>query len=212
MKVFDKLFGGLNMKWLYVVVFAIVAGAITGIAGSIPAIKGTSLHDIAVTYEWWLIFAFVIASNCSKNWESMLKIFVFFLISQPLCFGTEVLLGSLTPDKAIYYYTAIWGPATLMTLPGGFIAFYIRKQNALGSIVLGLGNTIQALMGVSYVNSMLANPPFHLVTVVVCFASIFIMTFAIQKQNKFRVIALLVTLVAIVALVAFALLTGRSLT
>ena len=57
------------MGWLAVILFAVVAGAYTGIVGSIPAAEGTSFKDIAISYEWWGIFAVVIASTCTKSWE-----------------------------------------------------------------------------------------------------------------------------------------------
>ena len=145
------------MGWLAVILFAVVAGAYTGIVGSIPAAEGTSFKDIAISYEWWVIFAVVIASNCTKSWESALKIFVFFLISQLLCFIVEVVFG-LSVDQALYYYCSIWGPATLLTLPGGFIAYYINRQNVFGSVILGLGNSIQAFLGITYIIQMLGNP------------------------------------------------------
>ena len=94
------------MGWLAVILFAVVAGAYTGIVGFIPASEGTSFKDIAISYEWWVIFAVVIASNCTKSWESALKIFVFFLISQPLCFIVEVVFG-LSVDQALYYYCSM---------------------------------------------------------------------------------------------------------
>ncbi len=211
MHVFEKLFGGLKMSWPFVVVFGIMAGIYTGIMASVPALAETSFHDIAVSLECWVIFAFIIAANCKKSWESALKIFVFFVISQPLCFLTEVFLGTLTPDLAVYYYSAIWGPATLLTLPGGFIAFYIGKQNALGCIILGLGNTIQAIMGLSYLKTMLATPPFHLLTVIICFGSIIVMTLAIQKSTKNRILTFAVVLVATLAILVLAMMTGRVL-
>ncbi len=199
------------MRWLTVVLFALAAGLVTGILASIPSIKQTSLGDITVSYEWWLIFAFVIASNCTKNWESALKTFVFFLISQPLVFAVEVMVGALDIDRAMYFYTTIWGPVTLLTLPGGFIAYYIGKQNVLGSVVLGLGNAIQALMGVHYLAAVIANPPFHLVTAIVCFASIFVMLFQIQSNNRNRAISLLVTVAVSGTLVAYALMSGLTI-
>lgn len=211
MKVFEKLFGGLKMGWPAVVLFGAIAGIYTGIMGSVPALAESSFHDIAVSYEWWVIFAFIIAANCKKSWESALKVFVFFLISQPLCFLTEVALGTLTSDLAIYYYRAIWGPATLFTLPGGFIAFYIGKQNALGCVILGLGNTIQAVMGLHYLGMFIATPPFHLLTTIVCFGSIIVMTLAIQKSAKNRILAFAVALVATTALFALVVMSGRVL-
>jgi hypothetical protein len=210
-KVFYKLFGGLKMSWLFVIVFGLVAGIVTGIMGSIPAIAQTSFHDIAVSYEWWVIFAFIIAANCRKNWECALKTFLFFLISQPMCFATEVVAGSLTFDMAIYYYSAIWGPATLFTLLGGFIAFYITKQNVLGAVILGLGNTIQTLMGVHYFTELVSNPPYHLLTTILCFASAIIMTLVIQKEDKNRALTFVIMAVATIAVIAFTLLDGRVL-
>jgi hypothetical protein len=195
------------MGWLAVILFAVAAGAYTGIVGSIPAAEGTSFKDIAISFEWWVIFAVVIASNCTKSWESALKIFVFFLISQPLCFIIEVVFG-LSVDQALYY-CSIWGPVTLLTLPGGFIAYYINRQNVFGSVILGLGNSIQAFLGIAYIIQMLGNPPYHLLSAIVCFASVFIMTFQIQKDNRNRVISLLVPVVVVVAALVFIRMTGR---
>lgn len=207
-----KLFGGLNMTWRAVIIFALAAGAVTGIVAVLPFTENTSFRDIAVSYEWWLIFAFVIASNCSKVWESALKVFVFFLISQPLCYAVEVSICTLAPgltsnpltfDMAVYYYKSIWGPMTLLTLPGGAIAYFITKQNVLGSVILGLGCAIQTILAFYYGSMVIQNPPYHLLTTVVCVASIFVMTFAMQKDNKRRAIALGVTVVAAIVVVVF---------
>ncbi len=206
-----KLFGGLKMGWPGVILFALVAGVVTGILGSIPATEGTSFRDIAIGYEWWVIFAFVIASNCKKNRESALKIFVFFLISQPVIFAVEVLCGHITANMALYYYSSVWGPATLLTLPGGFIAYYIQKQNALGPIVLGLGCMIQLILGVSYAMQVMQTPPFHLLSALVCFASVAVMTFSIQKSTKNRVATLAVAVGVTALLVVLVVATGRSL-
>jgi hypothetical protein len=206
-----KLFGGVNMSWPVVIVFALVAGLYAGVVASIPALDGTSLRDIAITYEWWVIFAFVIASNCTSGLESAVKTFVFFLISQPLIYGVQVLAGTLDASMAWYYYSEIWGPATLFTFPGGFIAQRITRQDWLGVFILGLGNTIQALMCVSHGAQMLANPPFHLLSTIICLVSIFVMAFQIQHTDKRRAATLLVTLVAIAIILVLMVTTGRSL-
>lgn len=181
------------MSWIHVIVFAVVAGAWTAAMNMISITEGTSFRDIAITYEWWLIFAFIIAANCKKSWECALKVFVFFLISQPLIFGLEVVFGGLDAQLAYYYIYSNWGPKIIMTLPGGFIAFFINKQNWLGAIILGLGNAIQAIMGVAYIGEMMKNFPFHILSVIVSFASIFIMAWCIQKEKKFRIASLVVT-------------------
>ncbi len=206
-----KLFGGLNMSWPIVIVFALVAGIYGGWVNSVPLFADTSITDIAVTYEWWVIFAFIIASNTKKWWESALKIFVFFLISQPVFFLTEVLLGSLSADMASYYYWGNWFYATLLTLPGGAIAYLIKREDLLGWVILGLGNTIQSLMGVHYFATMLQRPPYHLVTVLICFASIGLMTWQIQTTKKGRAVTLAINAVVTVAIVAETLLRGLML-
>ncbi len=212
MQTMRKLFGGLSMTWRAVIIFALAAGAVTGIVAVLPFTENTSFRDIAISYEWWLIFAFVIASNCSKVWESALKVFVFFLISQPLCYAVEVIICTLAPgltsnpltfDMAVYYYKSIWGPMTLLTLPGGAIAYFITKQNVLGSVILGLGCAIQAILAFYYGSMMLQNPPYHLLTTIVCVVSILVMIFAMQKDNKRRAIALGVTVAAAIIVVVF---------
>lgn len=206
-----KLFGGLKMSWLVVALFAVCAGVYTGIVASIPLSDGTSFRDIAISLEWWVIFAFVIAANCGKTWESALKIFAFFVISQPLVYLVEVLVGHLDSGQAWYYYSSIWGPATLLTLPGGFIAFFIKKQNPLGCVVLGLGCALQVALGLSYVLQMLGNPPFHLLSALVCFGSAAVFIGGIQESKERRAATACVALAAVVLLLAVMLLTGRVL-
>lgn len=197
------------MRWLFVVLFAVAAGFYTGAVMLVGALKDTSFQDIGISYEWWVIFAVIIVVNCRKNWEAMLKCFVFFLISQPLVFAVEVLFGPLTMEMASYYYCTIWFPMTLLTMPGGFIAYYCKKQNVLGAVILGLGNTIQAVLGVYYLGRAIASFPHHLLSSVVCFSSILLMSMGIQHKKRNRLISILFPLVLTVVLLVLARLTGR---
>lgn len=192
-----RLYGGLKMRWLTVVLFAVIAGAYTAAVMLIPRLSGTSFQDIAITFEWWVIFAVIIVVNCEKSWEAMLKCFVFFVISQPVVYTVEVLAGSINMDQALMYLH-LWLPRILLTLPGGFIAYFCKKQNVFGSIVLGLGNTIQAVMGVYYLGMVIRNFPYHLLSTIVCFGSIIVMSFCIQKQKKYRLVSLLVPVICTV--------------
>ena len=136
------------MTWPVVCAFAAIIGIYVGVINQIPILYDTSFRDIAVSYEWWVLFAVLIVSNCKNAKEAGLKCLVFFLISQPVIFLVE--LPTIGLDKALYYYIKIWLPITMLTLPGGAIAFFAKKQNALGAVILGIGNTIVALLGVSY--------------------------------------------------------------
>lgn len=205
-----KLFGNLKMSWIAVIVFAIIAGVYTGAVMLVPALEGTSFQDIGIYLEWWVIFAVIVVVNCQKNWEAALKCFVFFLISQPLVYLTEIVLGSLDFDMAKSYYLSTWLPMTFLTLPGGFIAYYCKKQNVLGGVILGLGNTIELVFGMYYLRNAIVNFPHHLLSACVCFAAVIIMTLCIQKEKKNRIIAFSLPVVLAILLAVFSMATGRS--
>lgn len=205
----NRLFGGLKMSWLKVILFAAIAGVYTGIVMTIPFLKGTSFQDIGVMYEWWVVFAVIIVVNCGKSREAMLKCFVFFLISQPLVYLTEILIGTLDLDQAWRYYSNIWFPMTLLTLPGGFIAYFCKKQNVLGAIILGLGNTILTALSMFYFGRAIMSFPSHLLSGLFCIAAIVVMSLCVQKKAVNRVIAMIVPVVLAVAILVLAKLTGR---
>ncbi len=206
---FRNLYGNCKMSWLKVILFAVIAGVYTGIIMLVPALENSSFQDIGINLEWWVIFAIIIVVNCQKNWEAMLKCFIFFLISQPLVYLVEVAFGHLTMDMAIYYYKVIWFRWTIAVLPGALIAFYCKKQNLLGAFILGFGNTIQLILGLIYIAKCISDFPHHVLSAIVCIASIFIMSFSIQKQKKYCVTSLIIPLAFAVLLIILAMMTGR---
>lgn len=206
-----KLYGGLKMNWLSVVLFAVIAGCYTGWIMTVDCLKGSSFQDIGTYFEWWVIFAVIIVVNCQKNWEAMLKCFVFFLISQPLVFLVEVLLGHLSVDMIGYYYLYNWLPKTFLTLPGGFIAYFCKKENVAGAVILAIANTMQLLMGLYYSVQAAANFPYHILSALVCYGSIFAMTFCIQKKKRNRLIALLLPVLLALIVVVGLKMMGRNL-
>ncbi len=207
----DRLFGKLKMNWLAVVLFAIVAGIYTGIVMLVPAFNHTSLQDIGVSYEVWVLLAIIVVVNCEKPVEAMLKCFVFFLISQPLVYAVEVACGHLSFDLAMNYYTKIWLPMTFLTLPGGFVAFFAKKENTFGQVVLGIGNAIVSLMGVNYALEVVSDFPHHLLTTVFCAVEVVVTTLCIQKSLHGRIIAFATTVILTVSVVVFALVNGLQL-
>ena len=178
-----------------------------GVINQIPILYDTSFRDIAVTYEWWVLFAVLIVSNCKNAKEAWLKCLVFFLISQPVIFLVE--LPSIGLDKVLYYYTKIWLPITLLTLPGGAIAFYAKKQNALGAVVLSIGNTVVALLGVSYFQKLCHSFPRHLLTVVSCAAIIAVLLMGMQQKWKTRFLSAATTLLLTAGVIIWAVLNER---
>ncbi len=208
--IFDKIFFGINMTWKKIILFAVIIGVYTGLIMMVPFLEDTSFKDIGISYEWWVVFAVIIVVNCKRNTEAMIKCFVFFLISQPLVYLVQVLCGSLSINLALNYYFNIWLPATFLTLPGGITAYYCKKQNLTGSIILGMGNTIQFVLGLYYFSVCIKNFPNHLLSTIVCFASSFIMNFFIQKENKYRIISIFIPIFLSLTVFIFARLTGRT--
>lgn len=206
-----KMFENIKISWPAVILFAVIAGVYTGTVMMIDALKDTSFQDIGINYEWWVIFAVIITANCKKSYEAMLKCFVFFLISQPLIFAVQILAGRLSLDMGMYYYRSIWLPVTFLTLLGGFIAYHCKKQNLIGAVILGLGNTIQSVLGVFYFAQAIKSFPHHLLSVMVCFGSIFWMSFQIQKAGKYRSVSVLIPFVLTILLLGFAKMTGRTI-
>ena len=130
----DKLYGGLNMRWPAVILFAAAAAIVTAIFLIVPVFTNTSFYRMGVTFEAWIFFAVIIMANCKKPLESALKTFVFFLISQPLIYLLQVPFSELGWQLFGYYrYWFIW---TLLTLPMAYIGWYIRKKNWLSLLIL----------------------------------------------------------------------------
>ena len=82
-RIFDKIFGGLKMTWPVVIVYSVLIGLYTAVVAALVP-DGNSFHDIAVTFEAWILLALIVVLNCKKPLEAALKTFVFFLISQQL--------------------------------------------------------------------------------------------------------------------------------
>ncbi len=205
-----KLFGEIKMTWWKVVVFAIVIGVIVGLLMCVNAFYDTSFRDIGITHEWWILFAIIVVVNCSKSYEAAFKCFLFFLISQPVIYGTEVLMHHITLQEAIHFYYPNWFIQTLLTLPGGFIAYFCKKQNPFGAIILGIGNTLEVLMGVHYTSAVIKNFPHHLLTAIFCFVVVAITNIYVQKDKKNRLISILTTLVLIALLIIWLIMNNRT--
>lgn len=207
MRKLSDLFGGLSMTWRRVCVCAAVIGVYVGVVNQIPFLQDTSFRDIAVTMEWWVLFALLIVTNCDRAMEAGVKCLVFFLISQPIIFLVE--LPTLGLEKALYYYLRIWLPISLLTLPGGEIAYFAKRQNALGAAILGVGNTVVALVGVSYALKLGSTFPRHFLTVVSCMGIMAVTVLGIQKKWQLRLLSLAVTALLTAGILFFAVKSGR---
>jgi len=83
-----KLFGDINLTWKKLIFFSIIVAIYTALVATLPFTKNTSFRDIAILFEWWIVFGIIIISNSKSPLDSALKCFIFFLISQPLISST----------------------------------------------------------------------------------------------------------------------------
>ena len=197
MKNLKKIFGGLDLSWHKLILFAILSGIYTALMALIPCLQDTSLHDITVTFEVWILFGIIIIMNSKSSIDSALKCFVFFLISQPLVYLIQVPFSSLGFGIFVYYkYWFIW---TILTFFMGYIGYYIKKDNWLGIIIL-LPILILLAFGSyhTYLLITIFNFPYHLLTTIFCLITLIIYPLCIFNNKKNKIITLIISIVLII--------------
>ena len=133
-KTIRKLFGGIDLTWPKLIIAAVAAGIITGVIALIPALHYTSLHAVTVTFEVWILFGLQIIMNSKSNLDSALKCFVFFLISQPIVYLTQVPFSEL--GWALFGYYKTWFIWALLCFPMGFVGYWMKKDKWWGYLIL----------------------------------------------------------------------------
>ena len=197
MKLFDKIFGGIEMTWKRVLILSAVCGVIPGILMIPDWLKNTSFQNPGITFEFWILMALFIILNCKKPWEAAVKTFVFFLISQPLIYLVQV--PFFINHWKIFDYYPRWFIITLLTLPGAFIGWYVKKGNLLSVLLLSVLNAILCMELPGTVNSMLRYFPKMTVAAVFILAEIVIFTFCLIREKKLRILAFVIAGVLTVA-------------
>ena len=188
-----KLFGGLSITWPKLIIFAVIMGIYTALMALLVP-DGNSFHDIAVTPEWWVLPAILIIVNCKTPLDAALKVFVFFLISQPLVYLIQVPFSYM--GWGLFQYYPYWFKITLATLPAGFIGWYLKKDQWYSGLILSAMTVLLASIGVSFVRGFEDSFPNHLLTVIYCFAIIPVFIFGIFKKWQPRLITAIITIIA----------------
>lgn len=205
----DKLFGGLNMSWLTVIIFAVASAAVTSIFLIVPIFENTSFREMGVTFEAWFLFAIIIMVNCKKPLESALKTFVFFLISQPLIYLFQVPFSYMGFGLFMYYkYWFIW---TLLTFPMAFAGWYLKKRNWISLLLLLPVITYMAYVGTAYLNQTITTFPNHILAMLFCYGQIFLYLYAFCNKLAQRAVGLGVAVIIIIITVVSTLNTEISI-
>lgn len=198
----SKLFGGIRMTWKRLIIFAVISGVITGlIALLVP--DNNSIHQIAVTFEVWIVLAIIVVVNCDKPAEAALKTFVYFLISQPLVYLVQVPFNRLGFGLFNYYwpYWFIW---TAATLPGAFIAWYIKKENLLSGLILSVALAMLIWIGTGYLKTMIGSFPRYLLAMLFCYGAVPVLILYILRRKPERLLAAGIALLVLAASLFFA--------
>lgn len=130
----EKLYGGLKMNWLTVILFAAGTAVLTAVFLIVPIFENTSFERMGVTFEAWIFFAIIIMANCKTPLDSAVKTFVFFLISQPLIYLLQVPFSSM--GWGLFGYYRIWFIWTIATFPMAFVGWYIKRKNWISLLIL----------------------------------------------------------------------------
>ena len=164
-----KIFGSFSMTWRRVLLLALLCALCTAGLKIIPALNDTSLQDIAVYPECWLMLAVFIVVNCEKRLEAACKCFVFFLVSQPLIYLFQVPFNPLGWDIFMYYPR--WFLATLLTFPAALAAFELKKPSVFSFLMLLAAELYLGLQTAEYVCMCVERLPHHLLSILFCLAA-----------------------------------------
>ena len=187
-----KLFGEIDLNWKKLIIFAVIAAIYTALMAIIPIFDDTSFSDIATYFEWWILFGIIIIVNSKSPKDSALKCFIFFLISQPLIYLLQVPFSPLGWGLFKFYkYWFIW---TLLTIPMGYIGYYIKKKNIFSVIIVLPMLLFLALLGIGYMGKVVENFPHHLLSFIVCFIMIIVIVLNLFDRKKERLICFIITL------------------
>ena len=193
-----KIFGELNLTWIKLILFSVLAGVFTALMAMVPIVKDTSFSDLTVTLEVWILFGILIIMNSKSPLDSALKCFVFFLISQPLVY---IIQDAVNNSHLFATYYRYWFIVTLLTFPMGFVGYYMKKDKWWGLIILA---PMLFLVGVEFgrhLSMTMYSFPRHLLTTIFCFVTMIIYPIGIFSDKKVKIVGVAISLLIIGAMI-----------
>lgn len=204
MQKLKKIFGGINLSWPKLILFAIIAGIYTALVCIIPIAKETSFHTIAVTLEVWILFGIIIIMNSKSNLDAALKCFVFFLISQPLVYLIQVPFSSF--GWHIFQYYPFWFALTIVCFPMGFVGYYIKKGKWWSYLILLPMILLTASEFHHYFTNFIYCRPFYILISIFCAVCMIIYPLVLFDDKKIRITGLIVSGLLIIGIIIASLL------
>ena len=191
-----KVFYETDVTWKKVIVMALICGVVIGLLMCVPFLDGSSLQQPGVSFEFWILAAIFIILNSEKPLEAGLKTFVFFLISQPVIYLVQVPFSTL--GWRLFMYYPRWAVFTVLTLPGGMIAWYVKKETTMSVLILTVANILLCISLPGFVMDMARKFPYHLLTVLFIAAEIIMFILIIFQKKDKRVLAFIAAGVLII--------------
>ncbi len=191
-----KIFGGIDLSWNKLILFSIISGVYTALMTLIPVLNNTSFHDIAVTFEVWILFGIIIIMNSKSAKESMIKCFVFFLISQPLVYLIQVPFNDFNFD--IFKNYMYWFGWTILTIPMGYIGYYIKKNKWWSFLILMPILLLLGVLYMYYLKETIFDFPHHLLTTLFCFITLLLYPMCLFDNKKIRIFSLVFSILIII--------------
>lgn len=190
-----KVFGNYNLSIKKIVLFSIIAGLYTALMALIPTFKDTSFADITISFEAWILFGIFIIINSKSAKESALNCFLFFLISQPIVYLIQVPFASI--GWGIFSYYKVWFVWTILTIPMGYIGYYIKKDKWWGLIIL---TPVLLFLGYHYSNflrNMIFMFPRHLLSAIFCIITIIFYPIIFFNKKSNKIVGLIISVLII---------------
>ena len=192
-----KLFGGIDLTWKKLIIFAILAGVYTAVMAMLPIANDTSFSDLKVTFEVWIFFGIFIIMNSKSAKDSALKCFIFFLISQPLIYLVQDVINHSNLFSTYYRFWILW---TIACIPMGFVGYYMKKDKWWGLLILVPMLLLTAVEGMGYFSKMMFSFPRHLLTTIFCVSALIIYPLAIFNNKKIKITGVVISSIIIIAL------------
>ena len=128
--------------------------------------------------------------NSKSAKDSALKCLVFFLISQPLVYLTQ---DGINHSNLFLTYYRNWTIWTILTVPMGFIGWYMKKDKWWGLLIL---MPMLILLGVHYskfLGQTIYNFPYHLLSTLFCIITMLLYPIVIFNNKKIKIIGTIIS-------------------
>ena len=135
--------------------------------------------------------------NSKSPLDSALKCFVFFLISQPLVYLLQVPFSAVGWQIFGYYkYWFIW---TILTLPMGFIGYYMKQNKWWGLLILTPMLLLLGFHFAMYLRKTFYYFPYHLLSAIFCFVTLLLYPLVIFNDKKIKTAGVIISALIVVA-------------